>query len=99
MTGAAHCVRPAGCASQDPDGFCADAEAEQEALRARIRKAQQALPNIKITPEVRSFSKLLAVSCMLPDLVDRPQFVRIHHTCSGSFCGTTQELLVTIWCL
>ncbi|KAK9840884.1 hypothetical protein WJX84_008482 [Apatococcus fuscideae] len=38
---------------QDPDGFVADSEAEQEALRQRLRKAQEALPNIEIDREVR----------------------------------------------
>ena len=38
---------------QDPDGFVADSEVEQEALRQRLRTAQQALPDVQIDREVQ----------------------------------------------
>ena len=47
------CVLRPTCFVQDPDGFVAASEAEQEALRQRLRKAQEALPNIEIDHEVR----------------------------------------------
>ena len=50
------CVLCPTCLMQDPDGFVADSEIEQEALRQRLNNAQEALPDIGIDREVRSAS-------------------------------------------
>ena len=57
---------------QDPDGFVAASEAEQEALRQQLRKAQEALPDVAIDREASLCSALCCLHAAYCNAGDPP---------------------------